>query len=166
MAYGEPEIVPRIADVYVALPAVTGKIELEYEGEMAGGATVARDLVREGLKEVFANEFGGVNLRGLIDFFEQGGEVGISDDKSAGDLLAALSRVNGLLAHAGRLIPERSDAPTRAAAAEFILEGLFAQKKIGRSDQGTYVAVERKTEEGGPDIERMERLARLKRQVN
>ena len=166
LAYGESEIVPRIADVYVALPAVTGKIELEYEGEMAGGAAVARDLVREGLKEVFANEFGGVNLRSLIEFFEQGGEVGVSDDKSAGDLLATLSRVNGLLAHAGRLIPERSDAPTRAAAAEFILEGLFAQKKIGRSDQGTYIAVERKTEEGGPDPDRLERLARLKRQVN
>ena len=88
LAYGEGEIVPRIADVYVALPAVTGKIELEYEGEMAGGAAVARDLVREGLKEVFANEFGGVNLRSLIEFFEQGGEVGVSDDKSAGDLLA------------------------------------------------------------------------------
>ena len=107
-----------------------------------------------------------MNLRGLIDFFEQGGEVGVSDDKSAGDLLAALSRVNGLLAHAGRLIPERSDAPTRAAAAEFMLEGLFAQKKIGRSDQGTYIAVERKTEDGGPDPDRLERLARLKRQVN
>jgi len=165
MAYGEPEIVPRIADIYVALPAVTGKIELEYEGEMAGGSVVARDLVREALKEVFANEFGGTNMRGIIDFFEQGGEVGISDDRSAGDLLAALSKVPGILAQAGRLLAERADAPTRASAAEFILEGLFAQKKIGRSDQGTYIAVERRTEEG-PDLERMERLARLKRQVN
>jgi len=102
----------------------------------------------------------------LVDFFEQGGEIGVSDDRSAGELLATLSRVPGLLAHAERLIPERSDAPTRAAAAEFILEGLFAQKKIGRSDEGTYIAVERKTEEGGPDLERLERLARLKRQVN
>jgi magnesium chelatase subunit I len=121
--------------------------------------------VREGLREVFAKGFGGTNLRGLIDFFEQGGEVGVASDKSASDLLAALSRVPGLLAHAGRLIPERTDAPTRAAAAEFILEGLFALKKIGRSDEGAYIAVERKAEEG-PDIERMERLARMKRQVN
>jgi magnesium chelatase subunit I len=117
------------------------------------------------LKEVFAKEFGGTNLRGLIDFFEQGGEVGVSDDKSARDLLAALSKVPGLLAQAGRLIPERSDAPTRASAAEFILEGLFAQKKIGRSDEGTYIAVERKSEEGA-DPDRLERLARIKRQVN
>lgn len=166
MAYGESEIVPRISDIYVALPAVTGKIELEYEGEMAGGAAVGRDLVKEGLKEVFAREFGGTNLRQQIDFFEHGGEIDLSDDKSAGDLLATLSRVPGLLAHAGRVLPERADAPTRAAAAEFILEGLFAQKKIGRSDAGTYIAVERKSDEGGIDPERLERLARLKRQVN
>ena len=166
LAFGESEIVPRIADIYVALPAVTGKIELEYEGEMAGGETVAKDLVREGLREVFANEFGGVNLRGIIDFFEQGGEVNVSDDRSSDELLAALSRVPGLLAHAGRLIPERGDAPTRAAAAEFVLEGLFAQKKIGRSDEGAYIAVERKSDEGPTDLERLERLARMKRQVN
>jgi magnesium chelatase subunit I len=91
--------------------------------------------------------------------------VGVADDKSARDLLAALSKVPGLLAQAGRLMPDRSDAPTRAAAAEFILEGLFAQKKIGRSDAGAYIAVERKSEEGS-DLERMERLARIKRQVN
>ncbi|MEO5761828.1 MAG: magnesium chelatase [Vicinamibacteria bacterium] len=165
MAFGETEIVPRISDIYVALPAVTGKIELEYEGEMAGGAAVGRELVREGLKEVFAREFGGTNLRAQIEFFEQGGEIDVSDDKSAGELLATLSRVPGILAHAGRVLPERSDAPTRAAAAEFILEGLFAQKKIGRSDAGTYVAVERKSDDGA-DPDRLERLARLKRQVN
>ncbi|MEO8361820.1 MAG: magnesium chelatase, partial [Vicinamibacteria bacterium] len=165
MAFGEAEIVPRISDIYVALPAVTGKIELEYEGEMAGGAAVGRELVREGLKEVFAREFGGTNLRAQIEFFENGGEIDVSDDKPSAELLATLSRVPGILAHAGRVLPERSDAPTRAAAAEFILEGLFAQKKIGRSGAGTYVAVERKGDEG-VDPDRLERLARLKRQVN
>src|SRR5207302_1791425 len=29
----EPEIVPRIADIYAAIPSMTGKMELEYEGE-------------------------------------------------------------------------------------------------------------------------------------
>ena len=32
-------MVPRIADIYAALPAITGKLELEYEGEMKGGDT-------------------------------------------------------------------------------------------------------------------------------
>src|SRR5690606_16973937 len=43
---GEPDIVPRVADLYAALPAITGKIELEYEGELVGGATIARELIR------------------------------------------------------------------------------------------------------------------------
>ena len=43
---GDSEAVPRVADVYAALPAITGKIELEYEGELVGGATIAKDLIR------------------------------------------------------------------------------------------------------------------------
>ncbi|MEP6764996.1 MAG: magnesium chelatase, partial [Gemmatimonadaceae bacterium] len=43
---GETEAVPRIADIYSALPAITGKMELEYEGELVGGAVIARELIR------------------------------------------------------------------------------------------------------------------------
>ena len=32
----EKLVVPRVSDVYAALPAITGKLELEYEGEMKG----------------------------------------------------------------------------------------------------------------------------------
>lgn len=39
---GEARITPRIADLYAALPAITGKLELEYEGELMGGAAIAR----------------------------------------------------------------------------------------------------------------------------
>src|SRR5438874_12706052 len=33
---GEERIVPRIADIYAAIPSMTGKMELEYEGEHIG----------------------------------------------------------------------------------------------------------------------------------
>src|SRR4029079_17121936 len=33
---GENDVVTRVADIYSAMPAITGKIELEYEGEMKG----------------------------------------------------------------------------------------------------------------------------------
>ena len=52
-----------------------------------------------------------------------------------------------------------------AAAAEFVLEGLCAQKKIGRSDDRGFVAVERPAETD-MDLERLERLRRMKKQVN
>ena len=53
----------------------------------------------------------------------------------------------------------------RAAAAEFVLEGLWAQKKIGRSDDRGFVAPERRGE-ADMDLERLERLRKLKKQVN
>src|SRR4030095_2862862 len=50
---GEPTAVPRVADIYAALPSVTGKIELEYEGELKGAEPVARELVRAAVATVF-----------------------------------------------------------------------------------------------------------------
>jgi len=42
----DEDIVARMTDVYAALPAITGKIELEYEGELKGGDAVSRELIR------------------------------------------------------------------------------------------------------------------------
>jgi magnesium chelatase subunit I len=39
-------VVPRVSDIYAALPGITGKLELEYEGEMKGADTVVRELIR------------------------------------------------------------------------------------------------------------------------
>jgi hypothetical protein len=74
--------------------------------------------------------------------------------------------VPGLLDHVSALGIQPSDpAPLLVAAAEFVLEGLWSQKKIGRSDDRGFVAVERKTEID-MDLERLERLRRMKKQVN
>src|SRR5688572_3706026 len=40
---GETPVVPRVSDVYAALPSLTGKFELEYEGELMGAESVARE---------------------------------------------------------------------------------------------------------------------------
>jgi magnesium chelatase subunit I len=55
----EKVAVPRIADLYAALPSITGKIELEYEGELQGGAVVARDLVLRACLATFETRAGG-----------------------------------------------------------------------------------------------------------
>jgi len=48
-----------------------------------------------------------------------------------------------------------------------VLEGLWAQKKIGRSDDRGFVAPERERRgESDLDLERLERLRKLKKQVN
>ncbi|HEY4009840.1 MAG TPA: sigma 54-interacting transcriptional regulator, partial [Acidobacteriaceae bacterium] len=40
LLHGETRVVPRVGDLYTALPGITGKLELEYEGEMKGADTV------------------------------------------------------------------------------------------------------------------------------
>ena len=44
--HGEKLAVPRVGDIYAALPGISGKIELEYEGEMRGADTVIREIIR------------------------------------------------------------------------------------------------------------------------
>src|SRR5207249_4582983 len=50
---GEKVVVPRVTDLYAALPSITGKFELEYEGELRGAEQVARDLIRSAVGNVF-----------------------------------------------------------------------------------------------------------------
>ncbi len=70
---------PRVTDVYAALPAMTGKFELEYEGEMKGAETVARDLVRSAVANVFAASSEGLDTRVVVDWFDAGGTLQVGD---------------------------------------------------------------------------------------
>src|SRR5690348_11102448 len=54
---GEKTVVPRISDIYAAMPAITGKLELEYEGEMKGADTVARELIRSAIAGTYDQYF-------------------------------------------------------------------------------------------------------------
>jgi magnesium chelatase subunit I len=165
LRHQETPVVPRIADVYSALPALTGKFELEYEGEMMGAENVARDLIRQAVAEVASNRLGHLDLRGVISHFEAGGSLKLDDQASSEQLLRELGKVPGLFTHLEPLeVGSNAPAGLRAAAAEFVLEGLWGQKKIGRSDDRSFVAVERRETEA--DLEKLERLRRLKKQVN
>ena len=57
LATARPSVVPRVTDIYAALPAITGKFELEYEGELRGADNVARDLIRAAVGNVFTGYF-------------------------------------------------------------------------------------------------------------
>jgi magnesium chelatase subunit I len=163
---GEAIVVPRIADIYAALPSLTGKFELEYEGELMGAENVGRELIREAAGETFSVYMGSVDLKPVVAFFESGGSLKLRDDASAEEMVAQLRRVPALLDNVGFLGVQPGDPmPLLAAAGEFVLEGLYAQKKIGRSDDRGYVAPERRSD-ADVDLERLERLRRMKKQVN
>src|SRR6476660_7581826 len=77
---GDADIVPRISDIYAALPAITGKIELEYEGELVGGPTIARELIRRAADATFQDRAGGVNVDDVIMWFDEGGALQVADE--------------------------------------------------------------------------------------
>ena len=55
----EKFVVPRVSDVYAALPAITGKLELEYEGEMKGADYVGRELIRSAIAKTYDEYYTG-----------------------------------------------------------------------------------------------------------
>ncbi|HSJ08432.1 MAG TPA: hypothetical protein VK928_00925, partial [Longimicrobiales bacterium] len=72
---GEERVVPRPTDIYAALPSITGKMELEYEGELVGADRIARELISAAASEVF-DAWGGEatesSLGDVVDYFERG----------------------------------------------------------------------------------------------
>jgi magnesium chelatase subunit I len=134
---GETVAVPRVTDVYAALPSLTGKIELEYEGELKGAETIARDLVRAAVATVFDGYSAQSDVKTVVRWFDNGGHVELSDISSARQLLDAVKRVEGLSDLVTSLGAGMSDSgPHRAAIVDFVLEGLCALKKISRSEEG------------------------------
>jgi magnesium chelatase subunit I len=138
----------RIADVYAALPAITGKMELEYEGELRGAENIARELVRGAVGKVFTSHMDGANLQPVVQWFELGGELKVPENAPATEALAQLKKIQGLMDHVNRLGADGHAGPAAmAAAAEFILEGLWAHKRISRNEERGFHAERPKTPE-------------------
>ena len=73
-----------MTDVYAALPSMTGKFELEYEGEMKGADQVARDLIRGSVSRVCEGCFTNGNLKAVARWLDQGGSLSLTDSTAAG----------------------------------------------------------------------------------
>jgi magnesium chelatase subunit I len=141
-------VVARVADVYAAIPAMTGKFELEYEGELRGAENIARELIRAAVGKVFTNYFANLNFQPVVQWFEMGGELKVAANASSAELLAQLKKIQGLFEHIEVLgVKPKDDSASVAGAAEFILEGLWAHMRISRSEERGYFAEPRKTPE-------------------
>jgi magnesium chelatase subunit I len=143
LSNGETVVVPRVTDVAAALPSITGKFELEYEGELRGAEQVARDLIRSAVGAVFTGMFEGQDTRTVVEWFDLGGSLPLSDVSSADDVVTQSRGVQGLRELAERAgVAPGATAPAVASAIDFVLEGLYAQKKISRSEDRGYAANE------------------------
>ncbi|HKV33223.1 MAG TPA: hypothetical protein VJP89_02770 [Pyrinomonadaceae bacterium] len=139
---GEEPIVPRIADVYAAIPSMTGKMELEYEGEQLGAHRIARELIKRAAGEIFEGYFVGIDFARAVQWFDEGNKLLLTDTASAEECKALLDAVPDLWETAAIPFDFRSgDTAKLVAACELVLEGLYAENKISRNEEGTYTAV-------------------------
>jgi magnesium chelatase subunit I len=145
----EVEAVPRVVDLYAALPSMTGKMELEYEGELKGGEAVARELIKAAVGRVFTHYFDGANLGMIVKYFERGGALKLEESTPAADMIGQMMPVDGLFEKTAALgIGVGESDAMRAAAAEFVLEGLYSHRRISRSEELGFMGEERRTGRG------------------
>jgi magnesium chelatase subunit I len=144
LTLGEQTVCARPIDFQPAVSAVTGKVELVYQGEQEGAQNVARHLIGKGLKEVFdrlmpdPNAGEGEEVFGpykqILDHFNSGARAQISDAMPTAEVNDTLAEIPGLDAMARKhFVFEREDLE-HPAAMEFILEGLHQSRMVGKDD--------------------------------
>jgi magnesium chelatase subunit I len=150
LATGDAPVYPRLCDLHMLLPAITGKVEMVYEGEQQGAEVVARRLIGQAIKKSFDGRFpevgketgsGGEDDRGpyarMIRWFTDGNTVTLSDEQSFADYEKELFRVPSLSEMVSRHGKSREE---RALAAEMVLEGLHQHLKLARQDLDSQVS--------------------------
>ncbi|HEY9126668.1 MAG TPA: magnesium chelatase, partial [Acidobacteriaceae bacterium] len=151
LLHGEKLVVPRITDLYAALPGITGKLELEYEGEMRGADVIVREILRLAIARVYDRYFGdqsngGANTQQIEQYFHLGGTLQVDDTDNSKTILKNLQEIQGLIEKLSPLGIRSKDEPaTIIAGAEVLLEGLAAHKKLSRTEERGFSAPDRQS---------------------
>jgi len=144
LLHDEAIVLPRITDLYAALPGITGKVELEYEGEMRGADAVVREILRVAIGKVFDKYFDEINTQQIEQWFNLGGTIKFDDDQSSKTIVAELKQIQGLVE---KLVPlgvkASSDPEHLVAAAEFLLEGMYSHRRLSRTEERGFAAQEK-----------------------
>ena len=145
----EPSTPVWISDLAGIIPAITGKIELVYEGEQEGPYQVAVNLLERAIRSQFSQFFPDPDslkkrrktkdgqataenpYRSVIRWFDNGGQLNLPFDITDGGRLAMLHSVDGLHALVKQFYRQASEAET-ALLMEFVLHGLAAHSLISK----------------------------------
>ena len=144
---GETETTVRASDLQSIEPAVTGKVELVYEGEQEGAQNVARALVgravattlrrylpdpaRKGRSGGPEREDGRGAYRDVLAWFSKGHTVDLDPEMPFAEYASALDRVDGLKALVDRYTSPEGPAET-ASMMELVLELLHQNSLVGK----------------------------------
>ena len=140
---GEAKTYVRVGDFISAVPAITGKVELVYEGEQEGAGIVAEKLMGKAIRTLFLNYFPDPDkskklknrvspYKTVQEWFGSGNTLDLMHDASDADYHAALDKVPGLRDIVKELHPNE-DANTTYFLMEFLLHGLSEHSLISRN---------------------------------
>jgi magnesium chelatase subunit I len=152
----ETLVLPRISDLFAALPGITGKLELEYEGEMRGADTVVRDLIHAAVGKIYDRYFAAIETQKIEQWFNLGGTVKLDDNQPTAEAFADLKQIHGLFEKLAPIHIQSGDEPAKVvAAAEFLLEGMVAHRKLSRNEERVFKAADKTGHnQDRPDVER------------
>jgi len=129
---GEVEAVPRVSDLAALESSTLGKLELEFAGAGQSDFEVVRGLMQLAVKRVFDERIPLEGVASVIESFEAGWKIEISEAMASSEYLGGLDSIRGLRQAAGDLAG--GDSPARLASAiEFILEGLHLSNRLNKT---------------------------------
>src|SRR5690606_7366303 len=138
---GEKVVYARISDFVGVIPAITGKLELVYEGEQEGPNIVARNLVGKAIRTQFLNYFPDPDkfrkqkekspYRKITEWFGDGNSIDLLHDMPQSEFEKALTAVPGLTALVNEF-HKHQDAATKLLLMEFALHGLAEFSQISK----------------------------------
>jgi len=131
----EPEIVPRLSDLPSLFASTAGKIEVEYVGEDVKEEEVIERLLNRAILKVFDKYAKIEEMKKVIEYFEQGWGVEVSDAMPSEEYLEGIRAISGLREAIVALGPFESPG-LMAAATEFLLEGLHLHQKLNKEQEG------------------------------
>lgn len=138
---GEKKTHIRISDFVGVVPAITGKVELVYEGEQEGPGIVAQNLIGKAIRTLFTEYFPDPEqfrkqkdkspYKEITAWFGDGNTVDLLHDMPQADYEKALKSIPGLVAlmdtyHKGQ------DVQTKLFLMEFALHGLAEYSLISK----------------------------------
>lgn len=139
---GEKRAVARLADFAGIIPAITGKIELVYEGELEGPVHVAIRLINSAIKTIFTRYFPdpekakksktGNVYQQVIDWFTAGNKLDLTDTLTQDHYKKSLRQVAGLKELVKQFHPGLSENQ-HLLLMEFVLHGLAEYSQLGKN---------------------------------
>jgi magnesium chelatase subunit I len=131
----ETEIVPRVSDLHAVLASTNGKIEMEYVGEDKKEDELVEKLLNRSIVKVFDQYFSLNALNKVVEYFNSGWGVEVSDQMSSQDYLEGIKEIPGLK-EAIRTLGIEEAPSLMASATEFVLEGLHLHQKLNKEIEG------------------------------